>query len=102
MTPFDFVAEELERRTSLSRLEARGTLRIALRSAGLDGGAGAPELVVVLRKVMPRELATRAIEGGDAMCEAIASALVGQSFQPARRDESPEDVFQRLGGRYGR
>jgi hypothetical protein len=33
---FDFVAEQLEHHTSLDRLEARGTLRLALKEAGLD------------------------------------------------------------------
>jgi hypothetical protein len=32
---FDFVCSELERRTSMTRLEARGTVRIALKDAGL-------------------------------------------------------------------
>ncbi len=36
-TLFDFAAERLEHHTSLDHLEARGTLRLALRSAGLVG-----------------------------------------------------------------
>ena len=34
---FDFAADQLEQHTGLSRLEARGTLRIALKDAGLFG-----------------------------------------------------------------
>lgn len=38
-TPFDFTAERLERSTPLDQLAARGTLRLALKAAGLDPGA---------------------------------------------------------------
>lgn len=99
MTPFDFVAQQLELRTSLSRLEARGTLRIALREAGLDASADARQLEVVLRKLLPGELAKRGIEGGAALCEGIANAVLAQSLEGAPRGESPEAIFQRLGGR---
>ena len=33
---FELVAEELERRTDLAKLEARGTVRLSLKQAGLD------------------------------------------------------------------
>ena len=33
---FEWVSQELERITSLERLEARGTLRLVLKKAGLD------------------------------------------------------------------
>lgn len=98
MTPFDYVAQELERRTSLSRLEARGTLRIALKEGGFDASAGAREVEVVLRKVLPRELAARAIDGSAALCDALAGAVASQTFDAAK-DESPEQVFGRLAGR---
>ena len=32
---FDFVADELEKRTDLAKLEARGTVRLALKEADL-------------------------------------------------------------------
>ncbi len=37
-TIFDFVADEIERQTELEKLEARGTVRLALKSAGFDAG----------------------------------------------------------------
>ena len=33
---FDLAAQKLEQHTGFSQLEARGTLRIAVKSAGLD------------------------------------------------------------------
>jgi hypothetical protein len=98
MTPFDFVAERLEAGTPLSRLEARGTLRIALREAGLPASAGADELAVVLRRLLPGELAARGIDSGEGLCEDIARAVAQQAFDVAEHGDNPEDVFRRLGG----
>ena len=38
---FDWVCEEVEKKSSLSRLEARGTVRLALKKAGLDAATDA-------------------------------------------------------------
>jgi hypothetical protein len=98
VTPFDFVAGRLEACSSLSRLEARGTVRIALRNAGLDASAGPRELAVVLRKVLPGELGARGIEAGAALCEDIARALAQQAFEAKTHEEGPEEIFRRLAG----
>jgi hypothetical protein len=98
VTPFDFAAERLEASTPFSRLEARGTLRIALRDAGLDASAGPEELAIVLRKVLPDELVKHGIEAGDGICENIARHLAQQAFDAAEGADSPEAVFQRIGG----
>jgi hypothetical protein len=98
LTPFDFAADRLEAATSLSRLEARGTLRIALRSAGLPASAGAQELAVVLRRVLPGELESRGIQAPEGVCEEIARAVAQQRFERAGSEGSPEEIFRRLGG----
>ena len=57
---FEFVCGELERLTKMTRLEARGTVRLALKEAGLSADAVLPlEMQVVLQKLMPKELAAR-------------------------------------------
>jgi hypothetical protein len=82
---FDRACSELEQRTSLDRLAARGTIRIALKSAGLDvAGVTAAQMGVVLRRVLPAELATRGIEDAVAVCAAIANLLAGMSFEVAQ------------------
>src|SRR4030095_6644214 len=59
-TPFDFVCGQIERATELSTLEARGTVRLALKAAGMDPkSVGASQMRVVLEKVMPGELKNR-------------------------------------------
>jgi len=98
MTPFDFAAERLEGETELSRLAARGTLRIALRVAGLDHTATARELAVVVRKVLPGELAKRCVASDAGLCEQIAQAISQQAFDARARIEPAVDVFRRLAG----
>jgi hypothetical protein len=94
---FEKVCDDLERATSLGRLEVRGTVRIALKNAGLDTRTvRGDEMAVVLRKLMPAELASRGIADGEKTCEAIGRGLAGVAPQAA--GETPEAVFRRLGG----
>lgn len=94
---FTLACEELERLTPLTRDEARGTVRLALRDAGFSAsGVGASEMKVVFERLMPRELASRRIEGGEELC-----AEIGQRVGELRETcaATPEVVFSRLGGR---
>ena len=97
-TIFDFVAEQLESSTDLDKLEARGTVRLALKAAGLDARSVTKEqMIVLLDKVLPGELSARGVGSADATCEQLAGAL--KSFDAGGAgSESPEDVFRRLGG----
>jgi len=55
---------------------------LALKGAGLDvAGVNAAQMGVVLRRVLPSELATRGIEDAAAVCEAIAEALAAVRFE---------------------
>ncbi len=97
---FDYAAECLEQHTSFNRLEARGTLRIALKSAGLDPKELTVEhLRVVFLRVMPGELARRGVDDPASICGAVVGDL---AEAPAAADvTSPRDVdgiFRRLGG----
>jgi hypothetical protein len=78
-------------------LEARGTLRIALKQAGLDpASVKADELCVVARMVLPQELAARGIADTESLCERLRSGLA--EIQDSAGVDSPEAVFARLGG----
>jgi len=95
---FDFLCGELERESDLDRLEARGTVRIAVKQAGLDPLTAAPhELAVVARKVLPDELAARGIDDSEALCGALAKRVAEYDAGGAR--ETPEAIFARLGSR---
>lgn len=94
---FDFVCTQLEEKTSLDRLAARGTVRIALKQAGLEARTVTPEQMrVVAERVLPGELQSRGIEGGAELCSAIGRGLV--QLAPGQAAETPDQVFQRLGG----
>ena len=93
---FDLVCTELERATSLDKLQARGTVRLALKSAGLEPqSVTAAQLRVVLEKRMPSELRSRGCEDAEAVCVRIAGALASATFASA--GDSPEAIFARLG-----
>jgi hypothetical protein len=98
---FEFIAAEVEKRTELDKLEARGTVRIALKEAGLDPrSVTVDQMAVMLEKTLPKELEARGVTGAAELCRGVVTALKG--FRPtgsAPRHESPEDVFRRLGGR---
>jgi len=95
---FAWLCSELELRSSLDRLEARGTVRIALKQAGLDHKSVTPEQMrVVVEKLLPGELKARSIDD-DALCGALASGLRSVDAGPDRGPEAPDEVFRRLGG----
>lgn len=94
---FAQVCVALESETSFNRIEARGTIRLALKSAGLTGSAVTTEqMQVVIERVIPGELANRGIPDPDAVCAAIARAL--SEVVSDDSSETPESVFHRLGG----
>jgi uncharacterized protein YaaW (UPF0174 family) len=97
-TAFEWLCEELEKKTMLDRLEARGTVRIAIKQAGLEASCvSSDQIAVVLARVLPRELADRGIEDADACCEQAAAGLA-QVQDGASPEETPEAVFARLAG----
>jgi hypothetical protein len=97
---FDFAAERLEQHTSLDRLAARGTLRIALKTAGLGAkGLRAEQLQVVLEKVLPDELEKCGVEGARGVCSGVATALANVSVaEGASTSSDADEIFRRLGG----
>ncbi|HXH28721.1 MAG TPA: hypothetical protein VNL37_06725 [Candidatus Polarisedimenticolia bacterium] len=99
-TLFEFIAGRIQEQTELDQLEARGTLRIALKEAGLDPrNVTSEQMAVMLEKTMPRELLARGVDNAEPLCRALVTSLKSFQGQAAGRGESPEDVFRRLGGR---
>jgi len=95
---FDWVCEQLEESTSLDRLEARGTVRLALKAAGLEARSVSPDQMrVVAEKVLPDELASRGIADGRELCNRLCSGLAGLRAGPAEGD-TPDEIFRRMGG----
>jgi len=96
---FDLAAERLEHHTDFNRLEARGTLRIAVKEAGLKAeNLTLPQLEAVLEKLMPGELERRRVEDAVAICN-IVMGEVARVAGPGSdtSSSSTDEVFRRLG-----
>lgn len=97
---FDVAAENLERATDMDRLAARGTLRIAVKEAGLDPHTlTVPQLRAVFEKLMPRQLEAQGVSNAAAASQAMMSEIAGSAEEiDIASSASPDDVFKRLGG----
>lgn len=96
---FDWLCNSLESQTPLNRLEARGTVRLALKEAGLEAKTVTPDqIAVVIEKVLPDELEARAVEDGPAICRRLAQEVGQLQIEATASADSPEAVFERLGG----
>ena len=96
---FDLAAEKLEQTTDMDRLAARGTLRIALKEAGLDAHKlTIPQLRTVFERLMPKELDARGVSDAEATCKAVMDEIAGSADAiDIASSASPDDVFKRLG-----
>ena len=98
---FDWLCKGLEERTSLDRLEARGTVRLALKSAGLDPRTvTTDQMSVVIERLMENELTTRGIDAAAGVCSALVASLATESASlvTERGADTPDQIFGRLGG----
>jgi hypothetical protein len=95
---FEFVADALQDRCELASLEARGTIRLALKAAGLTAREVTREqMIVVINQVLPRELRVRGVKSPEAVCADLAQRVKGFEIKNGVSDgTSPEDVFRRL------
>lgn len=99
-TLFDIAAERLEESTDMDRLAARGTLRLALKEAGLDvENLSVPQLRAVFEKLMPNELDMRGVANPAATCKAVMDDIASAaSTADLATSKSPDEIFKRLGG----
>lgn len=97
---FDVAADSLEQHTSFSRLEARGTLRIAIKSGGLDlKSLTADQLRVVIEKLMPGELEQRGVSDAASICSRVIGDLENSAaFTDTAPSDDVDGIFRRLGG----
>lgn len=95
---FEWVSSELEKRTSLSRLEARGTVRLVLKHAGLDPhSVSAHQMQVVVERLLSGALGKRRVEDADHLCRALGVDLRAFAQQsPELPADTAYDVFERL------
>ena len=98
---FDCATEKLESLTDLDRLEARGTLRLALKEAGLDTKTlTLPQLEAVFERLMPQQLNLRAVDDAEAICSTVIKEVRTAKIATSDSSASSADaIFSRLGGR---
>jgi hypothetical protein len=98
---FDIAADALEQHSLLDRLEARGTLRIALKASGIDAKSlTTAQLGVIFDKLLPHELSERGVEDVAKVCAAVMVTVKDSApeIETADGSEDAFDVFSRLGG----
>ena len=100
VTLFDSAAERLEQHTRMDRLEARGTLRLAVKNAGLDAQTlTLAQLRVVFERLMPKELESRGIGSAEATCKTVVAEVARSAgADDPTRATTPDEIFKRLGG----
>ncbi|MCC6667241.1 MAG: hypothetical protein IT375_26075 [Polyangiaceae bacterium] len=104
---FEWVCAELEARTSMSKLEARGTVRLVLRDVGLDPSSVTPrQMAVVIERLLGAALSKRKVESAAELCQALMRELeqIGAN-RVEHHEDTAYDLFERLesdGTRRGR
>ena len=94
---FEHSCRQLEAETDLTRLEARGTIRLALKQAGFSASSvSSAQLPVVVTEVLGQELQERNVAEPERVVERLAAAL--RALPDSTSGETPEAVFARLGG----
>jgi hypothetical protein len=95
---FEWLCDNLETATDFDRLEARGTIRIALKRAGLEAKSLTPDHArVVLEKLIPGELEARGVSDPARTCSNLVRRL--DAIPASKADSSattPEEIFARL------
>jgi len=95
---FERTADELEALSSMSRLEARGTLRLALKDAGLvPKTVNAKAMLVVLDRILPQLLTRRGVQSAPEMCRSISGVVRSLTSETSYDLDTPEKVFARIG-----
>jgi hypothetical protein len=97
-TLFDLAADSLEQHSTFDRLEARGTLRIALKAAGLaPNNMTCTQLQVVFEKVMPGELDSRGVSDVLSVCASVLADLESAGGEAGDASAtSTDEIFARL------
>jgi hypothetical protein len=94
---FERTADELEVLSRMSRLEARGTLRLALKDAGLvPKTINAKAMLVVLDRILPQLLVRRGVTNAPDMCRVLSGIVRGLTSESSNDIDTPEKVFARI------
>ncbi len=74
---FEAVCEALERATYFNRMQARGTIRLAMRTMGADvRRVDIGQMTRVLDRQLPRELESRRVSDVSKVCAKVKACLM--------------------------
>ncbi len=94
---FDWLATQLEQHTELRRLEARGTMRITLKAAGLDARSlNARQVQALVEHVLGEQLRCRGIPDAERVCQRILGDLPQSPAAGSAPNSRAEGVFRRI------
>lgn len=81
----------------MTRLQARGTLRIVLREAGFEGDTMTARVAsTVVSRLLPAALRARGVADPGPICERILHELGALAPAPASAADTPEDFLRRV------
>ena len=93
-----FVCERLETVAKISRIETRGTVRLALREVGKNPAyVSTQDMAMIVTRVLPRMLQSRGVKDAAPICNEIASQLSQAKLASGATYLDPAEVFARLG-----
>jgi hypothetical protein len=94
---FEWLSSEIAKRTTCGLPQSRGTVRLALKDAGLEPRTlNKEQALVIVERLLPRELELRGVSNASALCAELGQALQKLKLEPAG-PESAESIFSRLG-----
>ncbi len=96
---FSFVAEQLERCTTLDRLESRGTLRLVLKKSGFEPKSVTQgQFCVILKSVAPAELESCGVADAETICTALIEKIHAEPADRWGVTPDVDGIFDRLAG----
>ena len=95
---FEWLCSELQQRTKLTQVQARGTVRLMLSDAGLDPNhLRKNQLLVLIERQLLAELKKRRIVHLDILAGELAARLRMTALDESKQPTDHETVFSRLG-----
>ncbi len=95
---FEWACDVLERTSKMTRLQARGTMRLVLGAAGLDAAMlTGKQMRVVANKLLGKELRVRAVDDPDGICTALQNIPADIEAASGLIHPTPEEIVSRLG-----
>jgi hypothetical protein len=93
---FELMCEHVEREARLTRLEARGTVRLLLKEVGLDPQfVDKAAAILAVERFLEPALRVRRVDEPERVTACVLQALTVSKLENAD-DETPEAIFSRI------